>query len=167
MADQRVARQAGSVMTPRGGADIGYLLNKVTRQFRLRLADALADTGLTPQRAAVLMAIAGSGDGRLTPRIIAESVDTDQATTSGLLERLARDGWLVAEPNPEDGRSRLIGLTAKAERALPRVFAAADRVSSEATSSLSAREVETLSELLGRLGSTEAPAATKRTAGYQ
>lgn len=149
----------------RGGADIGYLLNKVTRRFRLRLADALADTGLTPQQAAVLMVIARTTGGRLTPRAIADSIDTDQATTSGLIERLTRDGWLVAEPNPGDGRSRLIGLTEKAQSSLPQVYSAADRVSSEATSVLSASEVEMLSELLGRLSGTEA--ATTGRAGTQ
>lgn len=154
-------------MVPRGGTDIGYLLNKVTRQFRLRLAGALADTSLTPQQAAVLMAIARSADERLTPRTIAESIDTDQATTSGLLERLTREGWLAAEPNPDDGRSRLIRLTEKAEVALPNVLAAADRVSSEAASSLSASEVETLRGLLGKLSSTEVSAASKREAGMQ
>lgn len=154
-------------MAPSGVTDIGYLLNKVTRQFRLRLADALADTGLTPQQAAVLMAIARSVDARATPRVIAESIDTDQATTSGLLERLARDGWVLAEPNPQDGRSRLIGLTAQAEGALPQVLAAADSVSSDATACLSAAEVETLGDLLGRLSSGGVSDTTKRRGGNQ
>lgn len=154
-------------MTARGSADVGYLLNKATRQFRLRLADALTETGLTPQQAAVLIAIVRSAEGRLTPRAIAESIDTDQATTSGLLERLTRGDWLVAVPNPDDRRSRLIALSVKAERAVPAVLAAADRVSSEAMSCLSAEEIETLAELLGRLSATDIPAATKRKAGTQ
>lgn len=148
-----------------GRVDIGYLLNKATRQFRLRLADALADTGLTPQQAAALMAIGRSHEARLTPRAIAESIDADQPTTSGLLERLTRDGWLVAEPNPEDGRSRLIGLTEKAQTALPTVLSVAQGVSAEATACLSAAEIETLSELLGRLSSVGTPEATKGKAG--
>ncbi len=141
--------------------DIGYLLNKATRHLRLRLAEALADTGLTPQQAAVLLAIGRSVDGRLTPRSIAESVDTDRATISGLLERLTRDGWLCSEPNPGDGRSRLVRLTEKAEQALPEVLGAADRVSSEATGALSTDEVQGLRELLARLysdGAGETPA---------
>ena len=145
--------------------DIGYLLNKATRQFRLRLADSLADTGLTPQQAAVLMAIARSDAGRLTPRSIAEAIETDAATTSGLLERLSRDGWLDAVPNPDDGRSRLIGLTAKAEAELPDVMTAAEAVSAQATAHLTATQCETLGHLLARLCETEAIPATNRKAG--
>jgi DNA-binding MarR family transcriptional regulator len=146
-------------------ADIGYLLNKATRQFRLRLGDSLADAGLTPQQAAVLMAVARSDSGRLTPGSIAEAIDTDAATTSGLLDRLSRDGWLDAVPNPDDGRSRLIGLTVKAEAALPGVMAAADAVSTRGTAHLTATERETLGHLLARLCETEETPATKRNAG--
>ena len=145
--------------------DIGYLLNKATRQFRLQLGDSLADTGLTPQQAAVLIAIARSDAGRLTPRSIAEAVDTDAATTSGLLDRLTRDGWLDAVPNPDDGRSRLMGLTAKAEAVLPDVMAVADAVSARATAHLTATERETLGRLLARLCETQDTPITKRKAG--
>lgn len=135
--------------------DIGYLLNRAARQLRLRFADALTETGLTPQQAAVLLTISRSAEGRLTPSAIAASVDTDPATMSGLLDRLTRDGWLLAEPNPEDGRSRLIGLTGKAKESLPAVLGAADRVSAEALSCLSADEASALRELLGKLYSEE------------
>ena len=145
--------------------DVGYLLNKATRHLRMRLAEALAGTGLTPQQAAVLLAIGRSVDGRLTPRNIAESVDTDQATISGLLERLTRDGWLRSEPNPDDGRSRLVGLTEKAEQTLPTVLGAADQVSRAATASLSADEVRKLRELLGRLYSDDAGETPARREG--
>ena len=161
----RFARKDPVVSAGPPVTDIGYLLNKTTRLLRLRLAEALADTGLTPQQAAVLLAIGRSIDGRLTPRSIAESVDTDQATTSGLLERLTRDGWLRSEPHPDDGRSRLMGLTEKAEQALPTVLAAADQVSREATASLSADEVRELRELLGRLYSDVAGETPARKEG--
>jgi len=147
--------------------DIGYLLNKATRQFRLQLGDSLADTHLTPQQAAVLMAIARSDAGRLTPRSIAEAIDTDAATTSGLLDRLTRDGWLGAVPNPDDGRSRLIGLTAKAEAAIPGVTAAAEAVSARATAHLTSTERETLGRLLARLCETKHTAATKKKVGLR
>lgn len=141
--------------------DIGYLLNKATRQFRLRLAEALSDSGLTPQQAAVLLAVAHSENAHLTPSAIAASIDTDQATASGLLERLTRDGWLRSTPNPDDGRSRLIGLTAKADAALPELLKAANRVSTQATACLSPREISTLTALLERL--CTAPCALNNT----
>lgn len=143
-------------------ADIGYLLNKATRRFRLRLCDSLAQTGLRPQQAAALIALARSGAGKLTPTELADAIDTDPATTSGLIERLTRDGWIGAMPNPDDGRSRLIGLTAKAEEALPAVMVAANAVSAEATSCLTADEVATLGSLLARLCESDEKLTSKR-----
>lgn len=131
--------------------DIGYLLNKVTRRFRLRYAEALTETGLTPQQASVLLALAAAPDTRLTPSAIASAIDADPATTSGVLERLTRDGWLLSEPNPGDRRSRILERTTRAEKSLPRVLAAADAVSAEATASLSVEETALLRGLLSKL----------------
>jgi len=131
--------------------DIGYLLNRTARQLRLRLAGRLAEFGLRPQQGAVLMALSRSALGRLTPSQIAESIDTDPPTTSGVIERLERDGWVASEPNPDDGRSRLIALTEKAQAVVPSVFASAEEVSRDATSCLTPEEVRLLAQLLERL----------------
>ena len=57
--------------------DVGYLLNRATRHLRLELGEALSEIGLRPQQAAVLMAIARSPQGRLTPSSVADAIDTD------------------------------------------------------------------------------------------
>jgi DNA-binding MarR family transcriptional regulator len=131
--------------------DIGYLLNRTTRQLRLGLGEALTEIGLRPQQAAVIMVIARSRDNRLTPGAVADAIDTDAATTSGLLKRLTRDGWLSAASNPDDGRSRLFALTDKAHQALPNVMAIAEAVSARATACLSKKELDTLVQLLQRV----------------
>ncbi len=148
-------------------ADIGYLLNKATRNFRLRLGDSLSETGLRPQQAAALMAIARSQGGHLTPSVLADTIDTDAATTSGLIERLTRDGWIDSAPNPDDGRSRLISLTTKAEKTLPAVWVAAKVVSAEATSCLTRGELETLGSLLSRLCERQDTPAAMRKVGLR
>lgn len=132
-------------------SDIGYLLNHATRQLRLSLGAALNEISLRPQQAAVLMAISRSTESRMTPSAVADSIDMDAATTSGLLERLTRDGWLSCGPNPDDGRSRLFALTDKARQALPKVMKLADAVSTEATRCLTREELETLRQLLRRV----------------
>ena len=141
--------------------DVGYLLNRATRHLRLELGEALSEIGLRPQQAAVLMAIARSPQGRLTPSSVADAIDTDAATTSGLLERLARDGWLVSEPNPDDGRSRLVALSEQAQLVLPKVMACAEAVSATATACLSPGELETLGQLLRRLCDQDDAKTTK------
>jgi len=139
--------------------DIGYLLNKAARRFRLDLAARLAEHGLRPQQAAALMALGNSAGERLTPSQIADAIDMDAPTASGLLDRLARDGWVASIPNPNDGRSRLVVLTDKATAALPSVLQAAHAVSTKAMSSFTPDEARTLRRLLSRLceGGTDGP----------
>ncbi len=131
--------------------DIGYLLNKATRQFRLGFAARLAETGLRPQQAAALMAIGRSSEGRLTPSQLAESIDMDAPTATGLLDRLVRDGWIESMPNPDDGRSRLVALTEKGAEVLPAVLRSAGDVSDSATACLTTDEAQELQRLLKRL----------------
>ena len=142
--------------------DIGYLLNRAARQIRLRLGEALAETALTPQQAAVMLAIARSPGKSLTPRAVAGAIETDAATTSGLLDRLTRDCWLMPHPNPNDGRSRLFVLTERAEQILPAVMVAAQGVSSAVTSSFTAVELKSLVSLLQRLGDQVETASSKK-----
>lgn len=129
-------------------SDVGYLLNKATRQFRLRFASSIARVGLRPQQAAALMAIVRSDDGRLTPSQLADAIDMDAPTTTGLLERLERDGWIATMPNPDDGRSRLVALTEKATDVLPSLFQSAGAVSDEAMACLTSGEARELERLL-------------------
>lgn len=138
--------------------DIGYLVNRAARHLRASFGRALAGTGLRPQQAAVLVAIARHPDAAMTPTAIGDAIDADAATTSGLIDRLVRDGWLVSSPNPADGRSRLLTLTGKAHDALPAVLSVARRVSADATATLSPAELETLASLLRRVGEPAAPA---------
>jgi len=132
-------------------SDIGYLLNRATRQFRLSFANRLAEIGLRPQQAAALMAIGRSVEGRLTPSQIADAIDIDAPTTSGVLDRLVRDGWVLSAPNPDDGRSRLVVLTEKAADVLPSVLRAAGEVSEAAMACFTPDEAQELERLLARL----------------
>jgi len=137
--------------------DIGYLLNKAARQVRLGLASRLAESGLRPQQAAALMAIGRSAGQRLTPSQIADAIDMDAPTASGLLGRLARDGWIASIPNARDGRSRFVVLTDKATAALPTVLQAAHAVSDDAMACFSPEEARSLEQLLSRLCESATP----------
>lgn len=97
------------------------------------------------------MAIGRSAQGRMTPSQLADAIDTDAPTISGVLDRLVRDGWVVSTRNPDDGRSRLVVLTDKAAGVLPSVVQAAQEVSAESTACFTFDEAQTLERLLSRL----------------
>ncbi|MEN6430710.1 MAG: MarR family transcriptional regulator, partial [Coriobacteriales bacterium] len=93
--------------------DLADLIHRAERLFRGALAAALEETGLTASQAQVISAFARSEQSGLTHKQIAEEIAADIATTSGLLDRLTKAGWLTATPHPEDARSRLYFLTDK------------------------------------------------------
>lgn len=132
-------------------SDLGYLLQQAAKLYRTSFADELRAHGLTPQQAAVLMAVTSAPDSALTPGAVAEAIGADFATTTGLLQRLERDGWLASSPNPDDGRSRLVNLTPASEQAVPALRTIAEGVSARAADVLSADELDVLASLLQRL----------------
>jgi DNA-binding MarR family transcriptional regulator len=131
--------------------DLGYLLQQAAKQYRTQFAIELRPHNLTTQQAAVLLALATSPGRALAPSSVAELIGADPATTTGLLQRLERDGWLVSATNPEDGRSRLLSLTPTAQLAVPSLREVAEGVSARAANALSGDELATLVALLGRL----------------
>ena len=144
--------------------DLGYLLQQAAKQYRARFAVELRPHNLTTQQAAVLMALAASPDRSLAPGSVADLIGADPATTTGLLQRLERDGWLSSVANPGDGRSRLLSLTPIAEQTVPWLEKTAEGVSARAGEVLSADELGELASLLRRLVDHEA-AATPEARG--
>jgi MarR family transcriptional regulator, transcriptional regulator for hemolysin len=132
-------------------ADLGYLLQRTARMYRGRLAVALQPLQLTPQQASVLIAMEAAPGRTLTHRGVADAVDADVATTTGLLGRLERDGWILSAVNSADRRSKLFTLTPHASGVVPELMALARDASLLARETLSAEEYEELLGLLGRL----------------
>ncbi len=138
--------------------DLGYLLQLSAKQYRAQFAIGLRPHNLTSQQAAVLLALAASPGVALVPSAVADAIGADPATTTGLLQRLERDGWLSSETNPGDGRSRLLSLTPNAEQTVPTLIAIAQGVSASAADALSADELDTFLALLRRLVDHESSA---------
>jgi DNA-binding MarR family transcriptional regulator len=134
------------------------LLQQAAKQYRIRFARELRAHNLTPQQAAVIMAVSSAPGGALPPGCVADTVGADFATTTGLLQRLQRDGWLTSSPNPDDRRSRLVSLTPASRQAVPALRTIAEGVSAQATAVLSAAELDVLVSLLQRLIDQEAAA---------
>jgi DNA-binding MarR family transcriptional regulator len=130
-------------------SDVGYLSNRLARLLRGQLARELAPLDLTGPQAAVLLALAGAEEAP-TVSETADRLGMDRPTMTGVVERLVRDGWLESLPNPADGRSRLLALTARAQGAVPALARASSTASADALAGLSPAEQEQLVELLGR-----------------
>lgn len=85
---------------------MGKAVRKVTKAYR----EEIAHYGLTHGQFFMLVAVMEE-DG-LLPSELAEKIAQDRATTTGLLDRLEKDGWIERKMDTQDRRSLRIYLTA-------------------------------------------------------
>jgi DNA-binding MarR family transcriptional regulator len=92
------------------------------REF-LRFSEAEAERrGLTAQNYQALLAVRACPEGgRVTINDLARQLLIRHNSAVGLVDRLAKQGLVVREPAPEDGRKVYLRLTAKGERLLERL----------------------------------------------
>lgn len=116
------------------------------------MAEELAPLHLSPRAAASILLVAEAARARMaaTPVGVADALGVDRASGSAMIGRLVRSRWLRSEPNPADGRSRILTLAARAEEHLPQIRQAAERVSATAVADFSVGEVAALKDLLAR-----------------
>ncbi|MDO8953377.1 MAG: MarR family transcriptional regulator [Gammaproteobacteria bacterium] len=67
----------------------------------------------------------------MTQTELAISVGIEGPTLTGLLDRLAKDGWIERHDVPHDRRSKTVHLTAKSQETLAQIYAIGNQLSSE------------------------------------
>ncbi len=88
---------------------LGFNLDRVAQLFRRELIRALADYGLTPEQWQILGALAAHPLG-VTQADLAGLTFKDKHSTSRMLGRLERAGWIARKPCPEDARATRVVL---------------------------------------------------------
>ncbi|MEM8484855.1 MAG: MarR family transcriptional regulator [Bacteroidota bacterium] len=83
--------------------------------FRRELMDALSEYKLTPEQWQVMRVLWEISE-PLNQNDIAHITLRDRHTTSRIVARLQRDGWVTKTVDPNDARASLITLTASAEK---------------------------------------------------
>lgn len=126
----------------------GYMTNLAGRLLVRALERRLAPIGLAPAHMPVLL---GLEEGPQPQKVVAARANVEQPTMTATLNRMERDGLIERLPNPEDGRSSLVALTATARAKLPAVEAAVEEVNALALGGLEAKEREHYFALLGRV----------------
>ena len=127
----------------------GHLISLAARGF-VRLSEArLKPLGFGVGHLPVLVALR---DGRAsTQRDLARFAKIEQPPMAQMLARMERDGLIRREPDPADGRSSRITLTAVAEARLPDAIAILLRGNQEVLRGFTDGEATLLVDLLTRL----------------
>ncbi len=124
-------------MTLRPETSAGYITNLAGRLFARAIEKRLAPLGLAPAHMPVLL---GLEAGPQPQKVLAQHAKVEQPTMTATLNRMERDGLVQRLPNPDDGRSSLVALTAKAREKLVGVSAAGRDVNMMALKNLSRDE---------------------------
>lgn len=108
--------------------------------------------GLSQGRFTVLMFLFHFSDRSWTPASLAKVAGVRRATMTGLLEVLEKGGWTVRRPNPDDGRSSRIRLSAGGRRRLKKMLPDHFSRVAAAMAGLTAAEHTKLIELMTKFG---------------
>ncbi len=123
-----------------------FLLSKAHQNVYGKYKKRLQNYGLTPSQHLVIFALSeeeGVSAGELGKRLT-----FDNATLSGILDRLSDGGWVIKESSEEDKRSLKLYLTPKAKEHIPLLQKETGEANQEALSSFGLEEKMLLKRLL-------------------
>ncbi|ERI95000.1 transcriptional regulator, MarR family [Clostridiales bacterium oral taxon 876 str. F0540] len=135
--------------------NIGYLINKASRSLRWQLNKSLEKYNITSTQWSVLKDLnilsEKNRNQEATPAAIANRLNMDRPTMSGVMNRLVKNGWIKTETNPGDKRSQIINLTDKSKDVLFELEALSDEILIQALKEFETEEKEILKGLLIRI----------------
>lgn len=136
--------------------ELGHLLLNASRRLKWSLAGRLADVGLTFPQWMVLNDIYVIEKEKkescyLTPASVAERLNVDRPTISGIIERLEKNSWVYRIINAEDRRSYIIMLTDKAKELMSELETLGNQAIEKAVKGFTDDELKQLKQYLQRI----------------
>lgn len=125
---------------------IVFLLAKACQKAQGVLKGRTRDLGLTPVQALVVTAL--SEEEGVSAGELGRKLGLDNATLSGVLDRLTEGNWIVKEPSGGDRRVLSISLTGKGRGVIAPLLAARDEVNREVLAGLRLEERLLLKRML-------------------
>ena len=131
------------------GRSAGYMTNWAARLFARAIDQRLKLIGVSSGQLPVFFALAGGKT--LTQKELARLASIEQPTMASTLARMERDGLIERTPDPNDGRSSLVSLSAKAKRKAELVMQAITEVNAGALEALAPVERATYLDSLAKI----------------
>ena len=130
---------------------IGFVISDVARLLRTVFDRRVREVGLTRAQWLVLTRLhrrPGASQSELS-----EMLEVEKATAGRMIDRLEANGWVVRKADPRDRRINRLYLTDEAERTHMAIRPIAEATVDDALAGLSARQRDTLTDLMGRVKS--------------
>jgi MarR family transcriptional regulator for hemolysin len=140
--------QRGQIMQS-NDPSIGYLVHEVSKAFRRRFEDAARQHDLTLPQWRVLAELARQGG--LSQARLANAVDADPMTLSGIVDRLEKRGLVDRQQDPADSRAKIVRLTEAGGALFRTAKALGTELSSSAVEGMGAEELTALAASLAKI----------------
>ncbi|MEM7695750.1 MAG: MarR family transcriptional regulator [Pseudomonadota bacterium] len=128
---------------------VGFLL-RLASQRHGAIFQTHMTNGLTPTQFAVLMRLAEVGP--VSQNHLGRLTGLDVATAKGVVDRLRAKDLVTASPDPNDGRLRIIELSATGRALIPELTALGRAITEATLQPLGADERTAVAKLLRKLG---------------
>ncbi|MBT1157970.1 MarR family transcriptional regulator [Aminobacter anthyllidis] len=126
---------------------IGFILRKANQRHVAIFASHISD--LTPPQFAALAKLHDVGE--TSQNQLGNMIAMDAATVKGVIDRLAARGLVRLSKHEVDKRRLQVNLTDEGRRAIEELVPLAKAISDETLSPLSAKDAETLLQLLTKI----------------
>lgn len=140
---------------------VGAIVHEVAKLFRRRFEDDAREFGITlPQWKALGEIARSEGVSQIN---LANAIDADAMTVSGILDRLEKRGLVDRYPDPNDSRAKLARVTPAGRELMEQARGVAIEIYEKALGGVSASEQKLLTGVLERIRNNLAaePAAGK------
>ncbi|MBD5152017.1 MAG: MarR family transcriptional regulator [Oscillibacter sp.] len=133
--------------------DLGRLIAYCGRLGRQYMDQNLRRAGydVTPVQSRTLVYLSCCGRREVNQRDLERELRLKPSTINGIVNRLEEKGYILRRTSPEDGRCRLVSLTASGQERVDTFSATMEETGKRFSSGLSAEEEEKLRELLVRI----------------
>lgn len=136
--------------------NIGLIINYCSKLLRNKFNRELEKEDLTVSQFATIKDIEMNSfkDGKevgVTAVEIAERLDMDKPTISGIINRLVDKQFVEKLANPHDKRSFILKLTSESKEKLPNLEKINDAVIAEAMEGLTDEEIETFNKIINKI----------------
>jgi DNA-binding MarR family transcriptional regulator len=128
---------------------ICFKLNKVRRKIHRYYETKLAPFNIKPAQFYVLSAL--WDDDNVKFKELANRLDMDGSTLTGILDRLEKNGFIERKQDPGDRRSITVCLTSEAKKIRPQMIEIARDLDNEFREKIPENEFKTLLKVLDKL----------------
>lgn len=125
---------------------LGFHCNLTVKAFLGAWEGRLKGTGVSPAQLVALAQLIGSGP--LSQSELVKRLSITPATGVRLVDRMERDGWVVRQADPKDGRVKLVAPTKQAIAVWEKISQTGRKVLDRAYRGISPAEIDTVKRVL-------------------